>query len=68
VEVNGVAVNPQRVEESNQMVAPVPAGVSRVRVHFDRTFDRRLGGDLSIVSLFVLLVISWVERAKRSRS
>jgi hypothetical protein len=68
VEVNGVTVNPQQVEEPSQMVAPVPAGVSRVRVHFDSTYDRRLGGDLSIVSLLVLLVMSWVERAKRSRS
>jgi hypothetical protein len=68
VEVNGVAANPQRVEESNQMVAAVPAGVSRVRVHFGRTFDRTIGGASSIVSLLVLLVMSWVERVKRSRS
>jgi hypothetical protein len=68
VEVNGAAANPQRVEESNRMVAPVPEGVSRVRVRFGRTFDRTLGGASSIVSLLVLLAMSWVERVKRSRS
>ena len=67
-EVNGVDVNPQRAEESSQMVAPVPAGVSRVRVHFGRTLDRTMGGASSIASLLVLLLMCWVGRAKRSRS
>lgn len=68
VEVNGAAVKPERAEEFNQMVEPVPAGLSQVRVHFERTLDRTIGGALSVVSLLALLGMSWVERAKRSRA
>jgi hypothetical protein len=65
VEVNDVAVMPERAVEFNQMIVPVPAGVSRVRVHFGRTFDRTLGGTLSIASLLALLAMSWVGRTNR---
>jgi hypothetical protein len=66
VDVNGVAVTPERAAEFNQMILPVPAGASRVRVQLGRTFDRTLGGTLSIASLLALLAISWVGRANRS--
>ncbi len=66
VEVNGVAVQPERTQEFNQMVVRVPAGSSFLRVHFGRTFDRTLGGTLSAVSFLALLAMSLVERAKHS--
>jgi hypothetical protein len=66
VEVNGVAVQPERLAEFNQMIVSVPAGVSRVRVHLGRTFDRTLGGTLSIMSFLALLTMSWVGRTNRS--
>jgi hypothetical protein len=65
VEVNGVSVKPQRAQEFNQMVAPVPVGMSQVRVHFRRTLDRTLGGTLSFASLLALLAITWIERTRR---
>jgi hypothetical protein len=68
VEVNGVAVTPRRVEEFNQMVVLVPAGSSQLRVHFERTLDRTLGGVLSIASLLALLAMGLVERAKGPRA
>jgi hypothetical protein len=68
VEVNGVAVWPQRTEEFNQMVVTVPAGSSQLRVHFERTLDRTLGGALSIASLLALLAMGLVERAKGPRA
>jgi hypothetical protein len=68
VEVNGAAVKPERGEEFNQMVEPVPAGLSQVRVHFERTPDRAIGGALSIASLLALLAMSLVERAKGARA
>jgi hypothetical protein len=67
-EVNGVAVTPRRVEEFNQMVVLVPAGSSQLRVHFERTLDRTLGGALSIASLLALLAMGLVERAKGPRA
>jgi hypothetical protein len=68
VEVNGAAVKPERTEEFNQMIALVPAGSSSLRVHFERTIDRTLGGALSVASLLALLAMSLVERAKGPRA
>jgi uncharacterized membrane protein len=53
-EVNGTVVTPQGGDDFNQMIVPVPAGESRVRVRFRRTGDRWVGGILSLVSLVVL--------------
>jgi len=68
LEVNGVAVWPQRTEEFNQMVVPVPAGLSLLRVHFERTIDRTFGGSLSVASLLALLAMSLFDRAKGRRA
>ncbi len=54
-EVNGAAVTPRGGDDFNQMIVPMPAGESRVRVRFTRTWDRTLGGGLSLVAAFFLL-------------
>jgi hypothetical protein len=54
-EVNGVAVTPRGGEDYNEMIVPVPAGESYVRVRFVRTWDRTLGGGISLVTAFFLL-------------
>ena len=54
-EVNGVAVTPRGGDDYNQMIVPVPAGESRVRVRFVRTWDRTLGGVLSLLAAFFFL-------------
>jgi hypothetical protein len=57
VEVNGRQIAPERADGYDQMIVPVAAGESRVRVHFTRTWDRMLGGILSAVSLLVALFL-----------
>src|SRR5271163_2429683 len=54
-EVNGVAVTPRGGDDYNQMIVPVPAGESRVRVRFARTWDRSLGASISLATAFFLL-------------
>jgi hypothetical protein len=54
-EVNGAAVTPRGGEDYNQMIVSVPAGESHIRVRFVRTWDRTLGGGISLVTAFFLL-------------
>jgi hypothetical protein len=60
-EVNGHRVVPQRPEKFNQMILPVPAGESQIRVHFQRTPDRTVGGAISLMSCVVGLLL-WLRR------
>jgi len=55
VEVNGTTVTPESGEDYNQMIVPVPAGESHVRVQFTRTRDRTVGDGLSLASALLLL-------------
>ena len=50
VERNGKTIQPERLDDVNQMVVPVEAGSSEIRVHFARTFDRKVGNAISVVS------------------
>lgn len=54
-EVNGAAVAPRGGDDYNQMIVPVPAGESQVRVRFTRTWDRTLGASISFATAFFLL-------------
>ena len=54
VEVNGRVVQTATREETGQMLVPVAAGMNRVRITFVRTWDRTVGGWISIVSLLSL--------------
>ncbi len=51
--VNGVVVTPRGGEDYNQMIVPVPAGESHIRVRFTRTWDRTLGIGLSLISALI---------------
>jgi hypothetical protein len=55
VDVNGTTVKPESGEDYNEMIVPVAAGESHVRVRFTRTWDRTLGGLLSVASAVFLL-------------
>src|SRR6266478_1897381 len=50
VEVSGSRIQPVHPEDSGQMIVAIPAGHSRVTVHFARTPDRTLGAVLSVIS------------------
>lgn len=54
-EINGAAVTPRGGDDYNQMIVPVPAGESHVRVQFTRTRDRTLGASISFATAFFLL-------------
>jgi hypothetical protein len=62
VEVNGRAVQPERMDDVNQMVVPVEAGRSVIRVQFMRTEDRIIGDAISGVSGFLTVVLLWFGR------
>jgi hypothetical protein len=60
--VNGTAVRPSHAKETEQMIVPIPAGESKVRIDFTRTRDRMLGGWISTASLIASLSILFYNR------
>jgi hypothetical protein len=66
VEVNGRVVETGMRAETGQMLVPVDAGMNRVEIRFVRTWDRALGGRISILT--VVGVAGWgLWRRKRAR-
>jgi hypothetical protein len=68
-EVNGAVVTPRGGDDYNQMIVPVPAGESHVRVRFARTRDRTLGGGLSLLSALAALglLVTGIRRGSTRR-
>ena len=64
VEVNGARVVPENNGDTAQMVVAVPAGASEVTVVFGRTWDRTVGGVVTIVS--ILLAAALFPARRRS--
>jgi len=64
VEVNGKTVQPERMDDVNQMVIPVNAGSSEIRVRFVRTMDRKLGNAISALSGFLAALLLWTGRKR----
>jgi hypothetical protein len=62
VEVNGRVVETRAKAETGQMLVPVEAGVNRVQISFVRTWDRAVGGGISIAS--VLFLALWTLRGE----
>ena len=54
VEVNGIAVTPQHAEGVAQMILPLRAGTSQIRVYFARTADRTIGAGISVIGFAIL--------------
>jgi hypothetical protein len=63
VQVNGKTVQPERMEDVNQMVIPVEVGRSIIQVRFMRTLDRLAGCVISLVS--VLIAFVWLLAGRR---
>ena len=57
VSVNGEKVVPERMDDINQMVVPVPAGTSLIEVRFTRTPDRTAGDLLTALSLAIMAIL-----------
>lgn len=68
-EVNGATVSPRGGDDYNQMIVPLPAGESHVRVWLARTWDRTLGGGLSLLSALAALglLITGIRRRPTRR-
>lgn len=62
VEVNGREVETETQDDTGQMLIPVKAGESRIQIRFIRTWDRTVGGIVSLVSALGLLL--WVIRGR----
>jgi hypothetical protein len=62
VEVNGKVIQPERMDDVNQMVVPVGAGVSEIHARFIRTTDRYIGDAISLLSGLIALLLFSVSR------
>ncbi len=62
--LNGAPIQPEKSEDSGQMIVPVPAGTSFVTVRFVRTADRTLG--LLLSGLGVALAAFLLIKAPRN--
>ena len=66
VTVDGQEIQPERMDDVNQMIVPVDAGHSVIRVQFVRTADR-IGGDvLSVISVSLVAMLFWTSRRLKS--
>jgi hypothetical protein len=65
VEVNGRVVQADTRESTGQMLVPVGTGANRVQITFVRTWDRTVGGWISLIT--ALLVMLWIVAAKARR-
>lgn len=63
VDVNGHEVETSQREGTGQMLVPVQAGINRVQITFTRTWDRTLGGTISLLTAGLLLLARWRRRA-----
>ncbi len=66
VEVNGRAVETAAKPGTGQMLVPVEAGANRVEIRFTRTWDRTVGGWVSVGSLMGLG--AWAVSRRRKRA
>lgn len=66
VEVNGHIVETSSAAETGQILVPVEAGVNRVEVRFLRTWDRVLGGWISLVTAISVMIWIWLIRGRTS--
>jgi hypothetical protein len=64
VQVNGKRVQPERLEDVNQMVIPVEKGTSEIRVRFMPTLDRTLGLLLTLASVLATVLLFVVGRIR----
>ncbi len=62
ITINGAAVTVWHSKGTAEMIVPIPAGESQLRIDFTRTTDRTLGGGISIASVIASLAILFYKR------
>ena len=62
VTLNGKTIQPERMDDVNQMVIPVEAGHSEIRIQFTRTTDRKIGDAISLGSVLAVIFFLWDRR------
>jgi hypothetical protein len=67
VRVNGQSVNTDSTEITGLMVIPVAAGTNMVDVEFTRTWDRTVGGWISVISGLGLIGFVTMQRRRQPR-
>jgi hypothetical protein len=68
VEVNGHVVETAARAGTGQMLVPIEPGANRVQIRFVRTWDRTLGGWITMVSLFGLGIWTFQQRKRKQNS
>ena len=66
VEVNGRFVETARQESTGQMLVPVEAGMNHVQITFGRTWDRTLGGLISLVTILLITGLYFAPRIRKA--
>lgn len=62
VEVNDHVVQTSEREGTGQMLVPVAAGMNRVQIRFVRTWDRKVGGWVSVICLVGMLTGTYMRK------
>ena len=68
VEVNGKTITPERADDGDQMVMPVNAGKSDIRIEFTRTPDRKIGNAISEAAALLAVIFIWIDRKRSTQA
>jgi hypothetical protein len=68
VEVNGRSVQTSARAGSGQMLVPVEAGLNRVEIVFVRTWDRTVGGLISLITALSIALCAFLPSRRRRTS
>jgi hypothetical protein len=66
VQVNSISITPETREDTGQMLIPLQPGQNIIQITFKRTWDRTVGGIVSLAALLLTLLLWW--RQNRSRA
>ena len=68
VALDGSPVEVSSEPATGQMLIPIPAGTHRVVVRLGRTWDRTVGGIISLLFLLALLIFVFATKTRTSAS
>ena len=68
VEINGATTATETQEVTGQMMIPLKSGENRVSVKFVRTWDRTVGGFVSLVAVLLVVALVVLARKRMRRS